>query len=460
MKAKRSVGTNLLFFVSLFSLFLFFPGSRAQAQSTCVQSAAGVWNNYGFTNESSQFNVIYYATPSHAAMDGIVGFSLNAANSLMNLAVIVRFSSTGVIDVRNGGSFTAATSYPYTAGTQYAFQLVINPATKRYSVFVTAPGGTQVQLASNYAFRSSQSGVSSLNNWATYSKGGTETVCNMTITNATSSVTAPTITTQPASKTVTAGQTAAFSVTASGTAPLTYQWAENGSAISGATGASYTTPATTSIDNGSQFVVTVSNSAGSVKSAAATLSVTSTPATLSLSSTNLSFGNVNVGSSKTLSTTLTDSGASSVTVSSVSLSGAGFNDSGVSSGQILAAGQAITVNVTFAPAATGSVNGNLTIGSNASNSPTTISFSGTGAAVSYSTSLSWTASASVVTGYNVYRSTASGGPYTKLNPNVDSNTSYSDTSVQAGLIYYYVVTSVDSSGGESAYSNQASVTIP
>src|SRR5450759_4701550 len=55
----------------------------------------------------------------------------------------------------------------------------------------------------------------------------------------------PSITTQPTSQTVTAGQTATFSVTASGTAPLSYQWQKNGTAISGATSASYTTPATT-----------------------------------------------------------------------------------------------------------------------------------------------------------------------------------------------------------------------
>jgi len=457
MKANRSAGTNLVFSVFLFSLFLFFPGLTAKGQS-CFQSGTGAWQNHAFTSQSSQFVVTYSVTPSHASMNGVVGFSLNAANAMTSLAVIVQFSNTGVIDVRNGGSFMAATSYSYKAGTQYAFQLVINPATRRYSVFVTAPGGAQVQLASNYAFRSSQSSISSLNSWATYSKGGTEKVCNMTI--AGSSVTAPTITTQPANETVTSGQTATFSVTASGTAPLTYQWAKNGAAISGATAASYTTPATTSADNGSQFVVTVSNSAGSVKSTAATLTVTSTPGTLSLSSSSLSFGSVNVSSSKTLSTTLTNTGVSSVTVSSVSISGAGFNDSGVSSGQIITAGQAVTVNVTFAPAASGSVSGSLTITSNASNSPTKISFSGTGAAVSYSTLLSWTASTSSVTGYNVYRGTTSGGPYTKVNPNVDANTSYSDASVQAGLTYYYVVTSVNSGGVESAYSTQVSATIP
>jgi hypothetical protein len=87
----------------------------------------------------------------------------------------------------------------------------------------------------------------------------------------------PTFSAQPASTTVTAGQTATFSVAASGTAPLTYQWQKNGAAISGATASSYTTPATTTADNGSKFVVVVSNSAGSVSSGAATLTVNAAP---------------------------------------------------------------------------------------------------------------------------------------------------------------------------------------
>jgi Immunoglobulin domain len=86
---------------------------------------------------------------------------------------------------------------------------------------------------------------------------------------------APTITSQPASATVTVGQTATFTVVASGTAPLSYQWSKNGSAISGATLASYSTPATATLDNGSQFQVTVSNSLGNVTSNPATLNVNS-----------------------------------------------------------------------------------------------------------------------------------------------------------------------------------------
>ena len=84
---------------------------------------------------------------------------------------------------------------------------------------------------------------------------------------------APTIITQPANETVNAGQTATFSVTAAGTAPLSYQWQENGANITGATSASYTTPVTTTNDSGEQFRVTVTNSAGNIMSNTATLTV-------------------------------------------------------------------------------------------------------------------------------------------------------------------------------------------
>ena len=84
---------------------------------------------------------------------------------------------------------------------------------------------------------------------------------------------APYINTQPASQTVTAGQTATFSVVAAGTPPLSYQWQKNGGGISGATSSTYTTPVTTTADSGEMFSVVVSNTAGSVTSNAATLTV-------------------------------------------------------------------------------------------------------------------------------------------------------------------------------------------
>src|SRR5271168_443992 len=84
---------------------------------------------------------------------------------------------------------------------------------------------------------------------------------------------APLNITQPGNQTVTVGQTATFSVTATGTGPLTYQWYVNGVAIAGATSSTYTTPPTTVGQSGSVYTVVVSNSVGSATSNGATLTV-------------------------------------------------------------------------------------------------------------------------------------------------------------------------------------------
>jgi SdrD B-like domain len=78
----------------------------------------------------------------------------------------------------------------------------------------------------------------------------------------------------------------------------------------------------------------------------------------------------------------------------------------------------------------------------------------------HSATASWSASSSVVSGYNVYRGTVSGGPYTRLNSSLISALTYTDTSVQAAQTYYYVATSVDSGGNESVYSNEVVAVIP
>ena len=83
---------------------------------------------------------------------------------------------------------------------------------------------------------------------------------------------APSISSQPANLTVAAGQSASFTVTASGTAPLQYQWQRNGVNIAGATSPTYTFN-TIGADNGATFRAVVSNSAGSATSNAATLTV-------------------------------------------------------------------------------------------------------------------------------------------------------------------------------------------
>jgi hypothetical protein len=82
----------------------------------------------------------------------------------------------------------------------------------------------------------------------------------------------PTISKQPTDQSTRVGQTATFTVSASGTA-LNYQWSKNGTAISGANAASYTTANAVAGDNGAKFTATISNSAGHVVSNAASLAV-------------------------------------------------------------------------------------------------------------------------------------------------------------------------------------------
>jgi len=273
--------------------------------------------------------------------------------------------------------------------------------------------------------------------------------------------TPPSITKQPASAAVIAGQNATFSVMASGTGPLLYQWQKNGTAIAGANSASYTTPGTMMSDSGAQFAVTVTNTAGSALSSPATLTVNAATFVLNVSQTVLNFASVAIGNNSMLPVTFTNNGNSNVTISNVSVTGAGFTPSGISSGEILTPGQTATLNVTFAPSSAVAVTGSVTVTSNATNSPAVISLLGIGILpVSHSVVLTWTASTSTVAGYNMYRSTVSGGSYTRVNSAVVAATTFTDSAVQGGQTYYYVATAVDSSGVESVFSSEVSAAVP
>jgi len=396
---------------------------------------------------------------------------------------------------------------------------------------------------------------------------GTVTSAAATLT-VTAAAVAPTITTPPANQTVTAGQTATFTVVAGGTAPLSYQWQKSGVNIAGATSASYTTQVTTTTDSGSTFDVVVTNTAGTVTSAAATLTVNAAPTpaiqvnptsinfgndvvgtnlsqaliirntgtaaltitqvnptvsvfsvsgfslplnvaagqqttitvafrpttagavsgnlsmvsnapgsptsiglsgtgvaatlTLNMTPTSLSFGNVTTGtSSASENVTITNTGNANITISQISVSGTGYSLTGGSTPVTLTPSQNLILVAQFSPLAAGSVSGSISIVSNASGSPTSVTLSGTGVApVQHSVTLSWNGSTSVVSGYNVYRSTVSGSSYVKVNTSLDSGLGFTDTTVQSGTTYYYVTTAVDASNNESAFSNEVPAVIP
>lgn len=219
--------------------------------------------------------------------------------------------------------------------------------------------------------------------------------------------------------------------------------------------AMYTPQAAASTTGGISVSSNASDSALSVS-----LSGTGTAAgQLTLAPTAVNFGNTPVGSSVSQTSSLTAGGAS-VTVSSASLTSAEFSLSGTSFPVTIPAGQSVPVTLTFAPQTSGSASAVLSVSSNAANSAAqTLSGVGT-PPVQHTVALSWNDSGSDIAGYNVYRGSVSGGPYTQINSTLESTTAYTDDTVVSGQTYYYVTTAVDASGTESGYSNVAEGVIP
>ncbi len=183
-------------------------------------------------------------------------------------------------------------------------------------------------------------------------------------------------------------------------------------------------------------------------------------ATLGVSPSSLNFGNVVVGSPANLQLTLSASNGP-VRISSVQVNSSEFTLRGLVLPVTIAAGQSVAATVVFTPMVSGTASANLTITSDAANSPTTVPLSGVGVtAVSHSTDLSWNPSQDPVIGYNVYRGTRTGGPYGQINSVLDASTDYTDSTVKSGATYFYVVTAVNSDYQESVHSNEVKVKIP
>jgi hypothetical protein len=258
-----------------------------------------------------------YTTPVTASSDSGSQFTVTVTNSYGSVT-------------SNAAALTV--DVPPTITAQPVSQTVNVGQTATFSVTATGTGTLTYQWKKNGTTISGATSASYTTPATTASDNGAQFA--VTITGSSGSVTSnaatltviapPSITTQPASQTVIAGQTATFNVVASGTAPLTYQWLKNGAAISGATSASYATPATTTADSGAQFTVTVTNTAGNITSNPATLTVNAATFVLNANPTSLSFGNVTTGTNSVLPVTLTNAGNSNVTISNVTISGAGF----------------------------------------------------------------------------------------------------------------------------------------
>jgi hypothetical protein len=172
---------------------------------------------------------------------------------------------------------------------------------------------------------------------------------------------------------------------------------------------------------------------------------------------SVNFGSVEVGTTGTETSSLTATGGS-VTVTSASSSNGQFTISGVSFPVTIPSGQSVSFGVVFKPKSAGTASANLSFANTGSTANAVEALAGQ-ATMPYVT-LSWSPSPSDVSGYNIYRSTASSGPFSRLNTKLDSGTSFVDKGVSLGNTYFYATTAVNSAGQESSYSNLAQVQVP
>ncbi len=151
----------------------------------CVTATSGGgWQNFTFYSQTGAFTAEFDATPSASPIDSVVGLSQGAQTAYTGFACLARFNPSGNIDARNGGAYAAASTIPYSANVTYHFRLVVNVPAHTYSIFVTPAGGTERTVGTNFAFRTEQNAVTSLDWWGTVvnaSTAGSTTVCDFTI---------------------------------------------------------------------------------------------------------------------------------------------------------------------------------------------------------------------------------------------------------------------------------------
>jgi len=163
-----------------FDRFCIAKGSDDCVSDQCVKSTS-TWRNAATANQTGTFTTEFDATPTASPINGVVGLSHNAQTDYTGFAVLARFNPSGNIDARNGGAYAAAATIPYASGVTYHFRVVVNVPAHTYSIFVRAPGGTERTVGSNFAFRTEQNTVTSLNSWGTFASAGSSTACSFVI---------------------------------------------------------------------------------------------------------------------------------------------------------------------------------------------------------------------------------------------------------------------------------------
>jgi hypothetical protein len=421
-----------LLMLSLAGCTLFGTQAATTPAVTVAVSPTSVSVQAGHTQQ-------FTATVSGSANTGVSWSTTGGTISSSGMYTAPNTAGSYVVTAKSMADSTASASAAVTVTA--AVSVSISPAsasilvngTQQFTATVTGSSNTAVTWSATAGSVSSSGLYTAPGTAGTYTVKATSVADNTKSASATVTVsTAPVVavTISPTSASLLTNGTQQFTATVTGSSNTVVTWSATGGSVSSS--GLYTAPSTAG-----SYAVKATSVADNTKSASATVTVSTAPVVaVTISPTSAS---LLTNGTKQFSATVTGSSNTAVTWSAT---GGSVSSSGLYT----------------APSAAGSFTVKATsVADNTKSASATVTVS---APVQHTVTLTWTASTSSVSGYNAYRGTVSGGPYTKINTALEAATSYVDNTVQSGTTYFYVVTSVDSSGTESAFSNQVSAVVP
>jgi hypothetical protein len=268
--------------------------SQSNRNSQLLENCVSFWKQGSSSNSNRNKNALFAILPASIllALCGLLAACAGTSSAPATAPVITAQPANAAVTVGQPATFTVTAvgtsplSYQWTKN---GMNVGTNSATYTTAATASSDNGAKIQVMVSNSKGSAPSSIATLTVDAAPTK--------------------PTITTQPANATVTVGQTATFTVVATGTAPLTYQWTKSGMNV-GTNSATYTTAATALADNGAKIQVTVSNAEGNAPSSIATLTVNAAAAKPSITTQP---SNVTVAVGQTATFTVVATGTAPLT---------------------------------------------------------------------------------------------------------------------------------------------------
>lgn len=151
--------------------------------NSCLSSQAGSWVSQGFPVQSGPIRLEFDVSASAASIDAVIGASQGNPTAFSALGPTLRFNPNGTFEARNGATYAADSNLSYAPDVTYRVALDINIATATYSVGISAPYRDPVVIAHDFAFRSEQAHLASLDHLGQFvdATEGTLNVCLLTV---------------------------------------------------------------------------------------------------------------------------------------------------------------------------------------------------------------------------------------------------------------------------------------